>query len=83
MDNKNNTILQFKLDIFKQVMQDRYNKKELDKEFLYSYIHSLQELNILSEEEHSTIISLFDDYINALLVVFGKSRQIKCLKNNK
>lgn len=80
MDNKNNTILQFKLDIFKQVMQDRYNKKELDKEFLYSYIHSLQELNILSKEEHSTIISLFDDYINALLVVFAKSRQIKCLK---
>ena len=80
MDNKNNTILQFKLDIFKQVMQDRYNKKELDKEFLYSYIHSLQELGLLNEEEHNTIISLFDDYINALLVVFGKSRQIKCLK---
>lgn len=80
MDNKNNTILQFKLDIFKQVMQDRYNKKELDKEFLYSYIHSLQELGVLNEEEHNTIISLFDDYINALLIVFGKSRQIKCLK---
>ncbi|MGN1213039.1 MAG: hypothetical protein ACI4TZ_03250 [Christensenellales bacterium] len=77
MQEINKSIEQFKLDIFNQVLQESNNKKELNKEFLYNYINSLKELNIISNEEFNTIINLLNDYINTLLLVFAKSKQIK------